>query len=246
MDLRDITAHRSRAAVLVDYDGTLSEIAPTPQEARPVPGAVEALEALTGRYAVVGVVSGRRAAEVAAAVGNRIRCFGLYGLEDTEAPHPATPLSDEILAEVRAAAHAVPGTRVEPKGPHVAVHYRGTADPEAAGRILRGELGRMAGPRGLRVLEGKQVVELGPSDGPTKGAVVLRVVREGGLRAVLYAGDDLADLEAFSAVEDLVEEGLAGLTVGVRTEETPEEIVERARLVVDGPQGLVDLLRALR
>ncbi|HEX9891829.1 MAG TPA: trehalose-phosphatase [Actinomycetota bacterium] len=245
MDLQDLAALRDRAAVLVDFDGTLSEIAPTPEEARPVAGAVEALEALGGRFAVVAVVSGRPAAQVAALTGGRVRCFGLYGLEDTEGGGPVPALPDRLLARVREAAAGIEGTRVELKGSHVALHYRGAEDPDGAGRALREALGPVAEREGLRMLEGKRVLELAPAGGPTKGDVIRRVARENGLRAVLYAGDDVADLEAFDAVEALAGEGVAAFPVAVRTEETPLELLERAGLVVEGPAGLVALLGSL-
>jgi len=242
-----IAEHRDRAGILLDFDGTLSEIASSPRMAHPAPGVLDALEALRDAYAVVAVVSGRRAAEVSALLEGRVRCFGLYGLEDGDAPSESDAVSsvERILPEVRAVAAQVEGALVEPKGLQVAVHFRAAADPEEAGRLLRRALEPVARREGMTILDGKRVVELAPADGPTKGDVVRRVVGEHGLRAVLYAGDDLADLEAFSAVEELGSRGVAGLTVAVRSAETPQELLHRAGLVVEGPDGLVALLREL-
>ena len=72
-----------------------------------------------------------------------------------------------------------------------------------------------------------------------------RLAAELGLRAALYAGDDLADLEAFTALDRLAGEGLAALKVAVQGEETPDELLAAADLVTEGPEGLVDLLRQL-
>jgi trehalose 6-phosphate phosphatase len=250
--LRALRSRPAEAGVLVDFDGTLSEIAPTPEDARPVPGAAEALSTLAADYAVVAVVSGRRAAQVAGLLGRPagVRCVGLYGLEDDRGPaHPAAnglmARIEDVLPDVERIASTVPGSRVEPKGLQVAVHYRGTANPDAARRTLAEGLAGVADRAGLRVLEGKMVLELGPAGGPSKGEVVSRLAAEAGLRAVLYAGDDVADRDAFASVGRLRAEGVVGVTVAVRSEETPEGLVAAADVVVDGPTGLVDLLAGL-
>lgn len=250
--LAPIRSRPANAGIFTDFDGTLSEIAPTPQEARPAPGGGEALEALAATYGLVVVVSGRRAAEVARLLGSPpgVRCFGLYGLEDQQGP--ADPAATELMARIEAllpqvegAAASVPGAVVEPKGLQVAVHYRGADDPASARRVLVDRLGDIAGRSGLRLLEGKKVVELAPQGGPTKGDVVVRMAEERSLEAVLYAGDDLADLEAFAAVDRLRDRGLSAATIAVRSAETPEELASRADLIVDGPGALVRLLRGL-
>ncbi len=61
---------------------------------------------------------------------------------------------------------------------------------------------------------------------------------------MLYAGDDLGDLAAFTAVDKLRGSGTAGVLVCSGSEEVTE-LRERADLVVDGPSGVVGLLRAL-
>jgi trehalose 6-phosphate phosphatase len=247
-----IRSRPSEAGVLVDFDGTLSEIAPTPEEARPVTGSAEVLELLARAFRVVAVISGRRAGEVAGLLGRPagVRCFGLYGLEDEHGP--ADPAAagliervEGLLPEVHRAAARVPGARVEPKGLQVAVHYRGAANAESARRALAERLGVVASRAGLRVLQGKKVMELAPDGGPTKGHVVERLARDHGLRAVLYAGDDVADREAFEAVDRLREAGVQGVKVAVRSDETPEDLVAAADVVVAGPAGLVELLTGL-
>jgi trehalose 6-phosphate phosphatase len=250
--LDPIRAEPGRAGIFTDFDGTLSEIAPTPGEAVAVPGARETLEALAGIYDLVAVISGRRAADVASLLGRPagVRWYGLYGLEVERGavdPMAETLLErvTELLPEVEAVAAAVRGAIVEPKGLQVAIHYRAASDPEGAARVLRERLRPIADRAGLKVLEGKKVLELAPERGSTKGDVVERTTRSRDLRAILYAGDDLADREAFAAVERLRARGVTGVTVAVRSAETPEELLNRADLVVDGPGELVGLLGTL-
>jgi trehalose 6-phosphate phosphatase len=58
---------------------------------------------------------------------------------------------------------------------------------------------------------------------------------------VLFAGDDLGDLEAFEAVRALRDGGLPALLVCSGSEEQ-EALAELADVVVDGPGGVLDLL----
>lgn len=235
------------AGIVLDFDGTLSPIAPTPGEARPLPEAPALLAALASAYRVVAVVSGRRAREVRdlLGAGERVRVLGLYGLEGEGADRRRGPVPEAVMEEVRRAAALVPGASVEPKGPQVAVHYRAARDHEAARRVLLARLGEVAERHGFRLLEGKRVVELAVPGGGDKGAVVERLAREEGLREVLYAGDDEADLAAFEALARLGREGVVTTAVAVRSAETPPELLAAADVVVDGPGGLLGLLRGL-
>jgi trehalose 6-phosphate phosphatase len=235
--------------VLLDFDGTLSDIAPTPEEARPAPGAREVLEVLAEAGAVVVVISGRPALEVASLLGAPVRYVGLYGLEDEGGPVAPAPelvaALEAALPEVERAAALVPGSRVEHKGLQVAVHYRGSPEPEAARRVLVARLGPVADAHGYRLLEGKKVVELAAADGPNKGHVVLRVSRAARLGAALYTGDDVADLDAFRALDRLREDGVITLRVAVRHPEAPASLVEAADVVADDPAAVVGLLGEL-
>jgi trehalose 6-phosphate phosphatase len=230
-----------RAGVLVDFDGTLAPIVARPELARPVPGARESLSALVPGFAVVAVITGRAAEEVAALLSvPGVRYEGVYGL-DAAAPELLTA----IVPEVERAVAAVPESWVEDKGASVAVHYRQAPDPARARVALLAALEPVGASAGMAVIEGKMVVELVPRDRPLKGGAVERIVGETGLDAVLYAGDDLADLEAFAALDRQREAGRITVKVAVRSDETPAALVDAADVVVDGPEGLVALLRGL-
>lgn len=204
-------------------------------------GAIEVLGALAGRYRLVGIVTGRRSEEVAALLPvPHLRFFGLYGLGE-DAPELATALAPSV----EVAAGVVPEAWVEQKGPSIAVHYRQAPDPARARVRLLVALQPLATEGGLELIEGKMVLELVPPGRPMKGGAVERLVGEHGLEAVLYAGDDHADLDAFAALDRLAERGVLAITVAVLGPETPPALVEAADLVVKGPGGLVALLRQL-
>jgi trehalose 6-phosphate phosphatase len=233
---------RERAGLFLDFDGSLAEIVPHPELAIPVPGAVEVLRAATNRFALVGVVSGRRESEIRARLPvSGLRVFGIYGLEG----NPTAAMSDRHRGEMKGIAQAVPGAWVEDKGLSLTLHYREAEDPDAAEAILRDPVRRLARREGLALVEGKRTLEIAPARIPGKGEVVVRVAWEAGLQGALYAGDDLADLDAFGALDDLSTEGMATVKVAVQSEETPREVTAAADLVVDRPAGLVELVRRL-
>lgn len=204
-------------------------------------GVREALASLGERYRLVAIVTGRRAEEVAVRLGApHLSILGLYGSGD-EAPE----LVGAAFPSAVEAARVVAEAWVEDKGASVAVHYRQALDPPAARAALLVALQPIATSSGLDIVEGKMVLELVPAGRPMKGAAVERLARERELEAMLYAGDDHADLDAFAALDRLARDGIIVVRVAVHGDETPEALVEAADLVVQGPSGLVETLRTL-
>jgi trehalose 6-phosphate phosphatase len=227
--------------VLLDFDGSLSAIVERPELAVAAPGAVEVLAALVERFRVVAVVSGRRSEELASLLRvEGLAFFGLYGMEGA-----APDIADAVAPLVERTAAAIPGARVEHKVSSVAVHYRRAVDPARARGALLPALEEVAASNGLAVLEGKMVLELVPAGRPRKAGAVERILREHSLEAALFAGDDMADLEAFEALDEARERGVDTVKVAVRSAGAPVVLLERADLVVEGPLGLVELLRQL-
>ncbi|MEU0453121.1 trehalose-phosphatase, partial [Streptomyces sp. NPDC006129] len=157
--------------------------------------------------------------------------------------HPGVEAVRAELPGLLDGSGAGPGTWVEDKGRAVAVHTRRAADPRAAFEALRAPLTDLAARHGLIVEPGRMVLELRPP-GMDKGVALSEFARETGAGSVLYAGDDLGDLPAYAAVDRLRSDGTPGLLVCSGSDEVTE-LRERADLVVDGPEGVVRLLRDL-
>lgn len=229
-----------RAGILLDFDGSLSPIVARPELAQIREGARDALARLVARYAVVAVVSGRTRAELEELIGvPGVRLAALYGIEDE------ATLPEGLEDRVREIAAAIPGVRIEPKGGAIAAHFRAASDPAAAEAALAEALGPIASEAGMELIEGKKVLELVPGGRPLKGGAVEAIVTDAALDAVLYAGDDVADLRAFEVLDRFGELGLVTLKVAVHGPETPAALRTAADIVVDGPAGLVGLLRRL-
>ena len=250
-----LLAQPGTALIGLDFDGTLAPIVADPERARAHPDALPALAALAPKVAAVAVITGRPA-EVAVRNGGfadvpgleHLVVLGHYGAERWDArtgkvtapePHPG-------VAAVRTELPGLldgTGTWVEDKGRAVAVHTRRAADPQAAFDARREPLTALASRHGLIVEPGRMVLELRPP-GMDKGVALSEFAREIGAGSVLYAGDDLGDLPAYSAVDTLRTTGTPGLLVCSGSDEVTE-LSERADMVVQGPEGVVELLSAL-
>ncbi|MFF9406413.1 trehalose-phosphatase [Streptomyces anandii] len=257
--LAAILARPERAVIALDFDGTLAPIVPDPDQARAHPDAVPALAALAPKVASVAVVTGRPAGVAVRNGGfagvpglEHLVVLGHYGAERWDAatgtvtapaPHPGVAAVRAELPGVLDRVGAWQGTWIEEKGRSLAVHTRRAEDPQAAFDLLREPLADLAGRHGLIVEPGRMVLELRPP-GMDKGVALADYVRDRGATSVLYAGDDLGDLPAFTAVDKLRSDGVPGVLVCSGSTEVTE-LSERADLVVPGPAGVVHLLSDL-
>lgn len=242
-DLRFLRSQQHSVGIFLDLDGTLADIVARPELGRPLPEVPALLADLSSRFGLVAVVTGRPTAEARSllgAAGRRVDVFGLYGLEARD--RSAGDLGD-VREGVRSIVARVPGSRVEDKGLSLAVHYRGSPRPDVAAVELANALIPLAERSGLVVLPGKMVLELAPAGTPGKGWVVAHACKDRHLRGCLYAGDDLADLDAFIALDALRADGMVTVKVAVASDGTPPALTDDADVVVDRPAGLVSFLR---
>ncbi len=203
----------SPLVVLLDVDGTLAPIAPRPEEAEVPLETRRAVAALTVRSGVqVVLVSGRAAADARRLVSvANVWVIGNHGYE-VLGPN-GEEVVDPHLAPYRAAvAHAarrlepqlspVPGVILEDKGWTLSIHYR-LADRAVVPRV-RGIVEEVALSLGLKMTDGKEVLEVRPPASVDKGTAVLSLVTRLGLRrdhgAAVFLGDDRTDEDAFRAL----------------------------------------------
>jgi trehalose 6-phosphate phosphatase len=215
------------------------------------------LARLARRYGSVACVSGRSAAEARRLVGvGSISYAGSHGAELLE-PGAKTPSvvpafkSWEGRVRAFAAERDTPDlralrVRIVDKGPIFAFHWREVPDENRA-RTHVERLAQEAEAAGLATHWGRKVLEVRPPVPIDKGLAVRGLVARFHSRAALFGGDDTTDLDAFEALDALVDSGDldARVRVGVRSDEGPAAIVERADLVVDGVPGFVRVLEAL-
>jgi trehalose 6-phosphate phosphatase len=255
--LAPLRADPARSAVLLDVDGTLAPIVRHADDAT-VPEAVRGVLIKVAKvYGVVACVTGRRASDARRIVSiGSIAYIGSHGGEllrpGQVRPEVDRALEDwtrrvqEFAREADTAQLSRLRVRLEDKSSIVAFHWRGAPDEDAA-REGVDALANRAEAVGLSTHWGRKVLEVRPPVRMDKGIGVRRLLREADAQAALYAGDDATDLDAFAALGELQEQGRLAtvVLVGVRSEEGPGEIVERADLVIDGPGDVRALLEAL-
>jgi trehalose 6-phosphate phosphatase len=228
------------AALFLDFDGTLVELAETPGSIR-VPSALPHLlqrlgSQLDGRLALV---SGRSIQDLE----KHLDCTGLavsgsHGLELRLADGSFVPLAaprglDGVSEELARFTEADPGLLVEQKPFSIAVHYRRA--PEREPEVVR-LVARLAAETGLSVQQGKMVTELRPA-GADKGDAVRAFMLQppfAGYRPI-FVGDDLTDEDAFQAAAEL---GGGGVLVGAERDSA-------AKWRLDGVPAVADWLERL-
>jgi trehalose 6-phosphate phosphatase len=214
-ELAEVRRRDRRLLVLTDYDGTLTPIVPHPADAYLTPAMRECLRELSRVPRVsVGVVSGRGLGDLLARVGVAgLTYAGCHGL-DLVGPRvrfqhggalARRALVGDVTRRLGRRCVAIPGVRLEPKALSVAVHHR-HVPPDTMPR-LRATLDEVLAPHGddLATLPGKQVLEILPRVGWTKGDCALWLearARAAAPRGVttLYLGDDHTDEFAFQAL----------------------------------------------
>ncbi len=240
-------------AISTDIDGVLAPIVPTPDMSEVPEELRELLRRLSKRYRVVAGISGRAAEDSFRLVGlEELVYYGNHGFEilrggEVEAIPEAEPYRAAIEElEEKARKELEPlGAFVEEKGITASVHYRNVS-PEV-GERCKAFVEREGERLGLEITTGRGVVEARPSIRADKGTAVRHLVEEYGPEKALFIGDDTTDLDAFRELEELREEGVLEetLRIGVESEEGPPDIRSQADLVVEGVEGVGEVLRAL-
>ena len=238
---------------MTDIDGVLAPIVPTPDMSEVPEELRELLWRLSQMYRVVAGVSGRTTEDALRLVGlEEVVYYGNHGFEvlrggEIEIVPEAAPYEEAVEELERKAREELEplGAFVEEKGITASIHYRNTSS-EVGERCK--EFAKREGERlGLRVTTGRGVVEARPPIRADKGTATRKVVEEYEPEKTLFIGDDTTDLDAFRELEALREEGVLSqiLRIGVKSEEGPPEIVSEADLVVEGTEGVEEVLRSL-
>jgi trehalose 6-phosphate phosphatase len=243
--VEELLSH-SPFGLITDVDGTISEIAPSPQEARVSPACREHLVGLTSKLGLVAAISGRPVLEVREMVGIEGMVYiGNHGLERW---HDGTvefsPGAEEYHTKVKAALEelgdllALEGLAYENKGVTLAIHYRLCPDRERARQTILEIVETSALANQFQILEGKMVVELRPPLDVNKGTAVEDLVEKYQLRGGIYMGDDIGDINAFRVMH---QKGFSSLCV--IADETPDDVSREADFSVNGVSDVARFLK---
>jgi trehalose 6-phosphate phosphatase len=207
-----LVPHLSECAILLDIDGTLLDLAPTPREVWVPPGLARTLSRLLARTSgALALVSGRSlndidlifAPEEFPAVGGHGAEMRISVDSEAVATH-APPMDKELKRRLAVIAKLSPGILLEDKGYSLALHYRLAPHAEKAiyeaVSLIRADL--PSAP--IEILPGKCVCEIKHS-GFTKATGVRELMTHEPFRGrrPIFIGDDVTDETVFAIMPEL-------------------------------------------
>lgn len=256
LNLRTVLAQRF-PGLAFDIDGTLSSIAPTPDEARLYPGVLPLLERAK-KHAHIAIMTGRSIDDGAAMLNlDGLTYIGTHGLEWSEGLpwlHPVEIVPEVLnfyepgkylLDLVEQHLTELPGVIVQRKRIGGSIHYRLAPDPVETRQKLLALLEQPAHQVNMNLSEGKLIVEIRVPLPVHKGLALHQFIQRYSLNAIVFAGDDRTDLDAVIEIATVRKEGIAALSIVVQHNDTLPELLAHADIVVQGVPGMVVLLREM-
>ncbi len=248
----------SGALLAFDFDGTLAPIVEDPEDSRMHDGAADALATIRSRVAQLAIITGRgveavrRLGELDSRRGlSSLVVLGQYGVERWDAAtgevrHPEVPAGirrawDDLKALVEDARNSgvdVEGLYLEDKERAIGVHTRRTTDPQGVIDALRAPVEELAERHGLVLEPGRAVLEVRAST-QNKGDALRELVDQVKPSMVAMVGDDLGDIPAFEALQELQTAGMiCARVVSASSEETTLD--GHADIRCEGPDGVAE------
>lgn len=230
MNLVDLLG--AHCALFLDFDGTLVDLAPQPEDVTVPDGLVPTVRALRSQLGgAVAIISGRPIGQIDVFLAPlQLPAAGVHGAERRSADGSWKLLAPQPLEAVTQAARTLasrhPQLRIECKRGSIALHYRQA--PELEALCVQAFESAVARSPGLTLLLGKMVVEAKPA-GASKGSAIETFLGESPFtgRRPVFIGDDVTDEAGFAAVQRLGGVGIKvgeGPTVAQERLETPSEM----------------------
>jgi trehalose 6-phosphate phosphatase len=199
-----------QVALLLDIDGTIVDIAPTPAAVRVAPGLKQALTRLAGLTdGALALVSGRSLADIDRLFAPlRLAAIGGHGAQfrpaHGEAAEARDPLGLEPELRQRLRALAGGGVVAEDKGFSVALHYRLAPEREAQVRQAVERICAEPQDAPIEILPGKAVIEIKHA-GFSKATGVRELMTHAPFagRRPVFVGDDTTDETVFAILPEL-------------------------------------------
>ncbi len=192
-------AKSPRLLLMLDFDGTISPIVPTPEEAeidKEIENILTDLEKLPSTE--IWIVSGRSLEDLK----NKVHFKNLIGSHGIECPFSAEEKIDcddisKLKNDIECLLKNYRGIQIEQKVYSVSIHYRNAdaGDEESIRDIVKKNSGNFA------ITEGKKVIEL-RAKGKNKGDACQMLIDHAGCEASIYVGDDITDEDAFRALKE--------------------------------------------
>ena len=242
-------------ALVLDFDGTLSEFVSVPEDAAIHPDALPPLRQLAARLMLTAVMSGRAALDVQRRIGIEGMVYiGNHGAERivdgvmtaesgaAESEH----LLQNMLESLARAAYD-PGLALENKRYSASVHYREASDEPAVIERLKAALARMPDMADVDIFWGNKLLEIRARNGVNKGVALDRLIDRWRPNSVVFLGDDTTDADALQALQRRKASGaIDGIGIAVIQDGTPASVFDSADYSLNGVPEVVLFLSRLQ
>jgi len=243
-------------AIVTDIDGTISEIAPTPDEAVVTDSMRNELVKLKEKFRLVAVISGRSALDAREMVGvEGLLYVGNHGLEflkngqlfmypEVKSYLPKIKETGQKLKDGDLS--CINGLIFEDKGICFSIHYRLCNPSENVREKILDILENDPECKNLKISEGRCLVELKPPLGCDKGTILSNIIEEYSLDKIIYLGDDVTDTDAFKRLKELDDqETFRGASVLVLSDEIPSYVKKNSSFFINGVDEVLKFFKWL-
>ncbi len=242
-------------AIITDIDGTISEIASTPQEAVVTPAMHDILIKLRDKFGLLAVISGRSVKDAQTMVGvEDILYVGNHGLEYSFGGDYSTikdikqylPSIKESAGQLNRELCDIEGILFEDKEICYSIHYRGCPEGDLIRDKIINCLKKYPSSENIQIKEGRKVVELKPPLDYDKGIIIQQIIEEHELKKVIYLGDDITDFDAFTKLNELEKsKPLLNGSIVVLSSEIPSYVKNSASFFVCNVNEVLKFFRWL-
>jgi len=243
LDLIGQALSQSPFGLITDVDGTISQTAPTPQQAKVSPLCRHYLSLLCNQLAVVAAISGRPAVEVKNMMEiDGMVYIGNHGLERLTEGHSefrkeVQDYSTVVKAAIKELTRllSIEGISIQDKGITATIHYRLCPEPKSAERHILTAIENSPHARRLRIMQERMAIDLLPPVKVNKGTATLELIQGYNLRGGIYLGDDFTDIDAFRTIHAACRDlNFQGFAIGIVSQEMPEKLAAEVDFTLNG------------
>ena len=244
-----------RLALVLDFDGTLSEFVSVPEDAAIHPDALPPLRRLAARLMLTAVMSGRAALDVQRRVGiEGVVYVGNHGAErivdGVMTAERGGAESEQLLQnmlESLARGADDPGIALENKRYSASLHYRDASDESAVIERLKAALASLPDTAEVDIFWGNKLLEIRARNGVNKGVSLDWLIDKWRPTSVIFLGDDTTDADALQALQQRKASGaIDGIGIAVIQDGTPASVFDSADYSLSGVPEVVRFLIRLQ
>ena len=241
----------AKPALLIDFDGTLSELTPDPSDAVIDPMCLTLLQKLSTILPVIAIVSGRSVKDLQSKIQlNQVELYGNHGAEKFISGKLITRSRENMnLDHIRELLNflksevSLPGLIFEDKTFSASVHYRLSNNHDLARATLSEALRHAPHIHRLETFWGKEILEIRLLSGVNKGYAVLDIFKRYQAESMLFIGDDTTDIDGIDQFIKLRDAGVVkGLALAVKSKPANKHLLKKADAYIENVEGVGKLL----